>query len=115
MSGSCSYHAKRFCRPRLDSGLAQRTCCTSSRPRSWFSESPDILPEHLSAAVRAPLKAAAGGEAGLQDLPTLDALEQAHIETVLRAAHGHRGQAARVLGISERNPYRKLRIYGLLD
>jgi DNA-binding NtrC family response regulator len=79
------------------------------------SESPDILPEHLSAAVRSPLKAAAGGEARGPDLPTLDALEQAHIETVLRAAHGHRGQAARVLGISERNLYRKLRTYGLLD
>jgi len=34
---------------------------------------------------------------------------------VLRAAHGHRGQAARVLGISERNLYRKPRIHGLLD
>jgi len=42
-------------------------------------------------------------------------LEQAHIETVLRASHGHRGQAARVLGISERNLYRKLRTYGLLE
>lgn len=115
MSGSCSYHAKRCCRTRLDSGLAQTNLLHVIEAAIVVSESPDILPEHLSAAVRAPLKAAAGGEAGLQDLPTLDALEQAHIETVLRAAHGHRGQAARVLGISERNLYRKLRIYGLLD
>jgi DNA-binding NtrC family response regulator len=48
-------------------------------------------------------------------LPTLEALERAHIETVLRAEHGHRGHAARVLGISERNLYRKLQAYGLQE
>ena len=32
-----------------------------------------------------------------------------------RAADGHRGHAARMLGISERNLYRKLREYGLLS
>ena len=76
------------------------------------SEGPEILPEHLPAAART-LKAATGDEARGR-VPTLEALEQAHIESVLRAAHGHRGQAARVLGISERNLYRKLRIYGML-
>jgi DNA-binding NtrC family response regulator len=56
------------------------------------------------------------GEAASDDqLPTLEHLEQKGIERALRAAHGHRGQAARVLGISERNLYRKLRAYGLLE
>jgi DNA-binding NtrC family response regulator len=40
-------------------------------------------------------------------------MERAHIERTLRAMDGHRGQAARVLGISERNLYRKLREYEL--
>jgi DNA-binding NtrC family response regulator len=47
-------------------------------------------------------------------LPTLEAVERAHIEAVLAAMDGHRGNAARVLGISERNLYRKLRDYQLL-
>ena len=36
-----------------------------------------------------------------------------HIELALRRTNGHRGQAATMLGISERNLYRKLRDYGL--
>ena len=79
------------------------------------AEGHEILPEHLPLAMRAPLHPPASAEGREHGLPTLEALEQAHIETVLRAAHGHRGQAARVLGISERNLYRKLRTYGLLD
>jgi DNA-binding NtrC family response regulator len=47
-------------------------------------------------------------------LATLEELERSHIELALRATQGHRGQAAKILGISERNLYRKLRTYGLL-
>ena len=47
-------------------------------------------------------------------MATLEQLERTHIERVLQAADGHRGHAARILGISERNLYRKLRDYGLL-
>jgi DNA-binding NtrC family response regulator len=78
------------------------------------SDGPELLPEHLPASVRTPVSVAAS-DAPKEGLPTLEALERAHVETVLRAEHGHRGQAARVLGISERNLYRKLRAYGLLD
>jgi DNA-binding NtrC family response regulator len=53
--------------------------------------------------------------AGDRPLPTLEAVERAHIETVLAAVDGHRGNAARTLGISERNLYRKLRDYQLLS
>ncbi|HSK10087.1 MAG TPA: sigma-54 dependent transcriptional regulator [Vicinamibacterales bacterium] len=52
-------------------------------------------------------------ERGSAGLPTLEEMERAHIEAALRATEGHRGQAARILGISERNLYRKLREYGL--
>jgi DNA-binding NtrC family response regulator len=42
-------------------------------------------------------------------------MEREHIARALRASDGHRGHAARMLGISERNLYRKLREYGLLS
>ena len=48
-------------------------------------------------------------------MPSLDEVERAHILRVLEASHGRRSQAARILGVSERNLYRKLRDYGLLD
>jgi DNA-binding NtrC family response regulator len=76
-------------------------------------EGAEIEPEHLPASIRLALTGAqphTGAAAG--PLPTLDALERAHIESALRATDGHRGNAAKMLGISERNLYRKLRDYG---
>ncbi len=69
----------------------------------------EIRPEHLPAALRAkaPASPATGGSAA-GPLQTLEALERSHIERVLAATHGQRGQAAEILGISERNLYRKL-------
>jgi DNA-binding NtrC family response regulator len=77
-----------------------------------------ILPEHLPTSVRGsttpagsePMEAAGGDR-----IPTLDELERSHIRRALAASDGHRGNAARMLGISERNLYRKLRDYDLLD
>jgi two-component system NtrC family response regulator/two-component system response regulator AtoC len=46
--------------------------------------------------------------------PTLVELEVMHIRRALESNHGHRGNAARILGISERNLYRKLKEYRLL-
>jgi transcriptional regulator with PAS, ATPase and Fis domain len=40
-------------------------------------------------------------------------MERAHIERALRASGGHRGHAAKALGISERSLYRKLEEYRL--
>jgi DNA-binding NtrC family response regulator len=42
-------------------------------------------------------------------------MERALIERALGESGGHRGNAARALGISERNLYRKLHDYGLLN
>ncbi len=78
-------------------------------------DGPEVQPEHLPATVRrtaAPPPAAAA-HAG-QPLPTLAELERSHIEMVLQVTSGHRGQAAGILGISERNLYRKLREYQLV-
>jgi DNA-binding NtrC family response regulator len=76
-------------------------------------EDAEILPEHLPAAVRAaapppPVRADSAR------LPTLEELERNHIQAALEASGGRRGNAAKILGISERNLYRKLRGYGLL-
>ena len=79
----------------------------------------EILPAHLPPAIGAAAPAAAGPAAAALaaggSLPTLEQLEREHIARALRASSGHRGQAALMLGISERNLYRKLREYGLLS
>lgn len=81
-------------------------------------EGGEIRVEHLPPAVRAagpasvpsPPQSAADGRL----FPTLVELEVLHIRRALESSHGHRGNAARMLGISERNLYRKLKEYRLL-
>jgi DNA-binding NtrC family response regulator len=65
----------------------------------------EILPEHL------PIRPPQAAEPSR--LPTLEELEREHIRAALAAANGHRAQAAKTLGISERNLYRKLKEHGL--
>jgi DNA-binding NtrC family response regulator len=79
-------------------------------------DGPTVLPEQLPAALRnanpnTPAKSAiaAQGPRSLQEA------EKAHILAALEACNAHRGNTAKVLGISERNLYRKLREYDLLD
>ncbi len=85
-------------------------------------EGNEIQPRHLPRTVAegapatpavslAPSPAATAGAV----LPTLEQMEREHVERALRAADGHRARAAKLLGISERNLYRKLREYGLLS
>lgn len=71
-------------------------------------EGAEILPEHLPAALRAAPPAPVPPQAANQALRTLRDVEEAHIQAVLRSTGGHRGKAARILGISERNLYRRL-------
>jgi transcriptional regulator with PAS, ATPase and Fis domain len=78
-------------------------------------EGSEILAGHLPASVRT--RQASGsfdGPSGAGKAETLVDLERAHIKTVLQSTAGHRANAARILGISERNLYRKLREHGLL-
>jgi DNA-binding NtrC family response regulator len=103
-------------------------------------DGPQILPQHLPAAIRGAGSAGPATTGSAAGLPvngapeptlrdaaatprtpevagqplTLQEMERAHIERVIRDTGGHRGQAAKILGISERNLYRKLREYGLL-
>jgi DNA-binding NtrC family response regulator len=76
-------------------------------------EGSEILPHHLPAALRAPVTPSPPRADSAEPLPTLQEVERAHIERALRAAGGHRGNAARMLGISERGLYRKLEEYRL--
>jgi DNA-binding NtrC family response regulator len=79
-------------------------------------EGAEILPEHLPTAIRSVATPAAQEvSAGNGNLPTLEELELTHIRRALQASEGHRGNAAKILGISERNLYRKLREHRLLS
>lgn len=75
-----------------------------------------VLPEHLPAALRnsKPVARPSSSTAD-SSLPTLQQAEREHIRSALEACKGHRGNAARILGISERNLYRKLREHDLLS
>jgi DNA-binding NtrC family response regulator len=75
-------------------------------------EGTEILPEHLPAPLRGELPSAPAGN-GNGPL-TLQQLERKHISLALQSTSGNRGKAAKLLGISERNLYRKLRDYDLL-
>jgi transcriptional regulator with PAS, ATPase and Fis domain len=76
-------------------------------------EGSEILPHHLPAALRVPETPPPPRPGGAEPLPTLEEMERAHIERALRATGGHRGHAARMLGISERSLYRKIEEYRL--
>ena len=74
-----------------------------------------VLPEHLPAVLRNGRSVSLTDQPpGTQQPASLQAAERAHILSVLNACNGHRGNTAKVLGISERNLYRKLREYDLL-
>jgi len=75
-------------------------------------EGSEILPRHLPTALRTPAAPSPSGQ-DAEPLPTLQQVERAHIERALHATGGHRGNAARMLGISERSLYRKLEEYRL--
>jgi DNA-binding NtrC family response regulator len=78
-------------------------------------EGNSVLPEHLPTALRNSRVAMAPSfSSNGTSLPTLEQAEREHIRLALEASNGHRGNAARILGISERNLYRKLHEHGLL-
>jgi DNA-binding NtrC family response regulator len=77
-------------------------------------EDGEIRAEHLPATVRAtPPLVPAPATTPNGHFPTLIELELLHIRRALESSHGHRGNAARLLGISERNLYRKLKEHRL--
>jgi len=80
-------------------------------------EGEEVLAEHLPLSVRDGATPATGDVPKVDGdrFPTLVELELTHIRRALEASNGHRGNAARILGISERNLYRKLKEHRLLE
>jgi DNA-binding NtrC family response regulator len=79
-------------------------------------EGSTVLPEHLPGILRISGPTARPEPVTSAPQPaSLEAAERAHIVAALDACDGHRGNTAKVLGISERNLYRKLREYDLLS
>jgi len=66
-----------------------------------------VFPEHLPIGMRASQPRTSGR--GGATRPTLADAEREYIRQVLEECHGHRHKAAAILGISERNLYRKLK------
>jgi len=66
-----------------------------------------IRPEHLPIGMRHPSAHAADANGGPR--PTLAEAERRYIREILTECNGHRHKAAVILGISERNLYRKLK------
>ncbi|HEY7727837.1 MAG TPA: sigma-54 dependent transcriptional regulator, partial [Candidatus Eisenbacteria bacterium] len=66
-----------------------------------------IAPEHLPIGVRQ--GPSPDGQDSASRRPTLEEVERSYIRQVLDECRGHRQSAARILGISERNLYRKLK------
>ena len=75
-----------------------------------LADGPEILPSHLPPALS---NGASSGSTGPALIPTLRDAERAQIRSALATTGGHRAHAARLLGISERNLYRKIRAHGL--
>lgn len=75
-----------------------------------------VQPEHLPLALRNAKGVTASSTEGRETtMPTLEEAEKRQIRSALEASKGHRGHAAQILGISERNLYRKLREHKLLS
>jgi two-component system, NtrC family, response regulator HydG len=72
-----------------------------------------VVPEHLPTALRNRPESTVGCLSELSQ-PTLQEAERRQIKSALELSNGHRGNAARILGISERNLYRKLKEHDLL-
>ena len=74
---------------------------------------PEVLPEDLPPRLRQPSRPAAGEEVPLPQGLTLRELELRYIQEVLRRTGGRKAEAARLLGISRRTLYRRLRELGV--
>jgi DNA-binding NtrC family response regulator len=66
-----------------------------------------LEPEHLPMGVRVAPQFAHDEDSGR--LPTLEEVDRRYIKRVVEECKGHRHNAARILGISERNLYRRLK------
>jgi DNA-binding NtrC family response regulator len=73
-------------------------------------DGPELQASHVARVLNGRVAATAPDEHGVS---TLRECERAQIARALEATEGKRAQAARLLGISERNLYRKIRAHRL--
>lgn len=86
-------------------------------------DSPWILPEHITLAPEQESQAVANASFvndavinfSFDHEPTLEELEHHYLRLLLDRFNGHRGKVARAMGISERNVYRLLKKYSLMQ
>lgn len=78
-------------------------------------EEDEIRADHLPLAVRGASAVPPPPQVGEPRLQTLEDLERSHLKLALETCSGHRAKAAKMLGISERNLYRKLRDHHLVE
>ena len=79
-------------------------------------DSSEILPDHLPVSIRCEGRSApAGAGTNHSKLCTLQEMERIQLRLALASTAGHRGAAAKILGISERSLYRKLQDHRLLN
>ncbi len=72
-------------------------------------EANHIWPDKPNDKLEKPLQIVSDNE----EIPTLEEVEKAYILEVLKKTEGNRTQAAKLLGISVRNLYRKIKSYGV--
>ena len=77
-----------------------------------IADGPTIQVEHLPERVREPAPVRVVSTA-TPDNPTLEVIERAYIQHVLKAEGGNKTRAAQVLGIDPSTLYRKIKSYGL--
>jgi two-component system response regulator HydG len=78
------------------------------------ADNSEIRPEHLPGrVVEAPTPSHVGARP--HPNPSMEVIERAYIEWVLRAEGGNKSRAAEVLGIDPSTLYRKLNRYGLTE
>lgn len=81
-----------------------------------------ILPEHImlsdgviAGAGSSVPNSSKGVDLRFEQMPTLEDLEKHYLNLLLGKFSGHRGKVARALGISERNVYRLIKKYEVID
>jgi transcriptional regulator with PAS, ATPase and Fis domain len=75
-------------------------------------DGPRLLPEHLSFS-QSVMRRAAVLTMAFSHEPTLEEIHKRYLEKMLKKYSGHRGDVAKVLGVSERNLYRLIRKFQL--
>jgi two-component system response regulator HydG len=93
----------------------ERACALSSGPVLHLGDLPTQLQQEGLAAHRSPARVDQVGSNDGQNVTPLAELERVAILETVRALHGDKLKAAKLLGIGKTTLYRKLKEYGICD